>query len=99
MRRLTFWMPLLFPFDGGYGLLRDQLSRLKEIYGDVADFSRTVIAGDPIPECDAVLFPQMIGAGYHYAEQLKSYDRPVLVITSRFGTVDMWGWELISYQI
>lgn len=59
------------------GEYEEQLGRLKEIYGDVADFSGTVTAGDPIPECDAVLFPQMIGAGYHYAEQLKSYDRPV----------------------
>ena len=79
------------------GEYEEQLGRLNEIYGDVAEFSETVTAGEPIPECDAVLFPQMIGAGYHYADTLRSYGKPVLVITSRFGTVDMWDWELISY--
>ena len=76
----------------------EQLRKLQELYGDVADFLDTVIVGDPIPACDAVLFPQMIGAGYHYKEAYKSYDKPILVITSRFGTVDMWDWELISYM-
>lgn len=79
------------------GEYEEQLARLKEIYGDVAEFAGTVAVGDPVPECDAVLFPQMIGAGYHNRETLKGYGKPILVITSRFGTVDMWDWELISY--
>lgn len=79
------------------GEYEEQMERLRELYSDVADFGETVIAGEPVGECDAVLFPQMIGAGYHYAEALKEYGKPILVITSRFGTVDMWDWELISY--
>ncbi len=80
------------------GEYEQQLRKLKDLYGDVADFLDTVIVGDPIPECDAILFPQLIGAGYHYKEAYASYNKPILVITSRFGTVDMWDWELISYM-
>ena len=80
------------------GEYEEQLARLKELYGDVADFEPTVIAGEPIGDCDAVLFPQLIGAGYHYTEAFQNYNKPMLVITSRFGTVDMWDWELISYM-
>ena len=79
------------------GEYKQQLEILNAIYGDVAEFMDTVVAGDPIPECDAIVFPQMIGAGYHYKEALRQYDRPILVITSQYGTVDMWDWELISY--
>jgi hypothetical protein len=79
------------------GEYQEQLERLKEIYGNEAEFLGTVMVGETVPPCDAILFPQMIGAGYHYRDHLKAYDRPVLVITSQFGTVDMWDWELISY--
>jgi hypothetical protein len=75
-----------------------QLEILNDIYGDVAEFLDTVTAGEPIPECDAVVFPQLIGAAYHYKEALKRYDKPMIVITSQFGTVDMWDWELIAYM-
>lgn len=75
-----------------------QLNTLKEIYGDVADFLDTVIAGDELPECDAVCFPQLIGAAFHYTEAFERYNKPMVVITSQFGTVDMWDWELIAYM-
>ena len=75
----------------------EQLGKLKEIYGDVAEFLETVVVGDPIPECDAVLFPQLIGAAYGYKETIRDYEKKIIVITSRFGTVDMWDWELITY--
>ncbi|MBQ6540586.1 MAG: hypothetical protein IJL71_06145, partial [Oscillospiraceae bacterium] len=81
--------------DREVGEYFDQLTKLNEIYGGVAEFKDTVLVGDPIPECDAIVFPQMIGAGYHYKEALRDYDKPIVVITSQFGTVDMWDWELI----
>ena len=79
------------------GEYQEQLERLQEIYGEEAEFLDTVTVGEAVPPCDAMLFPQMIEAGYHYREQLKAYGKPMLVITSQFGTVDMWDWELISY--
>ena len=83
--------------DREVGEYSEQLAKLKEIYGGVADFLDTALVGDPIPACDAIVFPQMIGAGYHCKEALRAYNKPILVITSQFGTVDMWDWELISY--
>ena len=80
------------------GEYEEQLNTLIEIYGDTARFARPVWVGDPIPECDAIVFPQLIGAAYHYTETLKEYNKPAVVITSQFGTVDMWDWELITYM-
>ncbi len=80
------------------GEYKQQLEILNAIYGDVAEFMGTVVAGDPIPECDAIVFPQLIGAAYHYKDVLRQYDKPMIVITSQFGTVDMWDWELIAYM-
>ncbi len=76
----------------------EQLNKLIEIYGDTADFMPPAWVGDPIPDCDAIVFPQLIGAAYHYQDVLKAYDKPAVVITSQFGTVDMWDWELITYM-
>lgn len=80
------------------GEYKQQLEILNAIYGDVAEFMNTVVAGDPIPECDAIVFSQLIGAAYHYKDVLRQYDKPMIVITSQFGTVDMWDWELIAYM-
>ena len=80
------------------GEYKQQLEILNAIYGDVAEFMNTVVAGDPIPECDAIVFSQLIGAAYHYKDVLRQYDKPMIVITSPFGTVDMWDWELIAYM-
>ncbi|MCI7814483.1 MAG: hypothetical protein SO016_07010 [Lachnospiraceae bacterium] len=84
--------------DRERGEYQEQLDKLNEYYGEVADFMDTVIAGDKIPECDAIVFPQLIGAAYHYKEIFEQYNRPMVVITSQFGTVDMWDWELIAYM-
>lgn len=83
--------------DREEGEFKDQLSKLEELYGDTAEFMDAVITGEVIPECDAIIFPQLIGAAYQYKEEIANYKKPVIVITSQFGTVDMWDWELVSY--
>lgn len=84
--------------DRERGEYEEQLAKLLEFYGEVAEFLDTVTVGEAIPECDAIVFPQMIGAAYHYMDTLTGYGKPVVVITSQFGTVDMWDWELIAYM-
>ena len=71
------------------GEYEEQMGKLREFYGSVADFLDTVPVGEEIPDCDAIVFPQLIGAAYHYTETLTKYNRPIVVITSQFGTVDM----------
>lgn len=80
------------------GEFKEQLDRLKEMYGDVAEFLEPVCVGNPLPgEADAVVFPQLIGAAFKESESLKKYDLPMIVLTSKFGTVEMWDWEIVYY--
>lgn len=75
-----------------------QLAVLKEMYQDVAEFLDPVAVGDPVSEeADAVVFPQMIYEAFRVSEQLKAYNKPMIVLTSRFGTVEMWDWEIVTY--
>jgi hypothetical protein len=79
------------------GEFREQLGRLRDMYGDAAEFLEPVCAGDPLPKADAVVFPQLIGAAFKDKESLKKYNLPFVVLTSRFGTVEMWDWEIVSF--
>jgi hypothetical protein len=79
------------------GEFDEQLKRLREMYGDVAEFLTPVRVGDDLPDADAVVFPQLIGAAFRERERLERYDLPFVVLTSRFGTVEMWDWEIVSF--
>jgi len=75
----------------------NQLNILKVQLANEVEFQNPVKLGDLIPETDGVVFPQMLGDAYRKLEQLKALPQPLLVITSEFGTVSMWDWEIISY--
>lgn len=75
----------------------EQIACLRDYYADEMIILDTVEVGDRIPEADAILFPQLIGPAYEHKEQLRAYDKPMVVLTSRFGTVEMWDWEIISF--
>ena len=76
---------------------RQQMERLHDFYGDVAEFLPAVCLGDKMPEADAVLFPQLIFAAFRHNDIFKNIDLPIVVLTSRFGTVEMWDWEIVTY--
>lgn len=92
-------VPLFFEEanDRERGEFQEQMKRLNEFYGDVAEFLPPVQVGDPLPEADAVLFPQLIYAAFRHNTELTGYGLPMVVITSRFGTVEMWDWEIVTY--
>ncbi|NLF27602.1 MAG: hypothetical protein GX592_06855, partial [Clostridiales bacterium] len=76
----------------------EQLARLRDFYGDVAEFLAPVAVGEALPEgADAIAFPQMIFAAFRHDEMLKGYALPMVVLTSKFGTVEMWDWEIVTY--
>jgi hypothetical protein len=79
------------------GEFQEQLVRLSDMYGDVAEFLAPACAREPLPKADAVVFPQLIGAAFKDRESLKKYNLPFVVLTSRFGTVEMWDWEIVSF--
>jgi hypothetical protein len=74
-----------------------QLKKLKELFGADADFLEPVLLGSKMPEADAIVFPQLIGEAYSKADQIKKLGLPVVVITSEFGTVAMWDWEIVTF--
>ncbi len=92
-------VPLFFEEanDRERGEFQEQMKRLNEFYGDVAEFLPPVQVGDPLPEADAILFPQLIYAAFRHNPELTSYGLPMVVLTSRFGTVEMWDWEIVTY--
>lgn len=76
----------------------EQLERLKAFYGDCAEFLPETAVGSPIPQsADAIVFPQLIFAAFRHDSELTGYGLPLVVLTSKFGTVEMWDWEIITY--
>jgi hypothetical protein len=75
---------------------RTQLANLTQLLADDAELLPPVALGERLPEADAVLFPQLVGDAFKQLAQLEAVGRPFLVMTSEFGTVAMWDWEIVS---
>lgn len=74
-----------------------QVKALRELLGAEAELLPPVPLGSPLPEADAVVFPQLLGTVYGQVERLRHIPLPILIITSEFGTVSMWDWEIASF--
>lgn len=93
-------LPTLLPlyFDPGRDEGFDrQLDNLRALFGAEARFLPPVALGQPLPPADAVIFPQLLGEAYRRLADFQALGLPILIVTSEFGTVSMWDWELISY--
>jgi len=86
-------LPVRFPAaDEAFDL---QLDLLRELLGDVAEFLDPVTLGtERLPEAEAAVFPQVLGDAYRQVEALRALDMPRLIVTSEFGTMAMWDWEI-----
>lgn len=71
-----------------------QLGHLRRLLSPEAEILEPRRLGAPLPEADAVVFPQLLGAAYRQVDLVKAIRIPLLVITSEFATVSMWDWEL-----
>lgn len=91
--------PRLVPlfFSGRDAEFDTQLARLHELLADDAEILPELPLGAPLPEAEAVLFPQILGEAYRSMEAFRAIELPILVVTSEFGTVSMWDWEIASY--
>ncbi len=74
-----------------------QIKHLKELLADEAELLEPVALGSPLPAAEAIVFPQMLGDAYQQLDDIRAIDLPRLVITSEFGTMSMWDWEICSY--
>jgi hypothetical protein len=85
-------------FDPGRDANFDKhLSIVKKLLKDEAGFTEPYALGADLPDADAVIFPQMLGEAYRRIDDLKAISLPIMVITSAFGTVNMWDWEVVHY--
>jgi hypothetical protein len=89
-------VPVYFP-SGKDDEFSRQLSRLKRLLADEAEILTPVALGSTLPEADAILFPQLLGDAFKQIADLRRIDLPILIITSEFGTVAMWDWEIVSF--
>ncbi|HTP02956.1 MAG TPA: hypothetical protein VMJ64_16395 [Anaerolineales bacterium] len=74
-----------------------QLAKLRELLAEEAEIGEPVKLGKSVPETDAVIFPQMLGDAFRLVDDFRKLPQPLLVVTSEFGTVSMWDWEINSY--
>jgi len=89
-------LPVYFP--GGRDEEFDrQVARLRNLFNEQAEILKPVALGSSLPETDAVVFPQILGEAYNQLAAFKTINSPILVITSEFGTVSMWDWEITGF--
>lgn len=75
-----------------------QLANLRTLLADDAELLEPQPLGSAVPaEADAVLFPQLLGEAYRCVDHFRALKTPALILTSEFGTLSMWDWEIISY--
>lgn len=72
-----------------------QLTRLRELTGELADWLDPARLDAPIPDdASAVVVPDLNGLAYRMVDAFGRIQRPILLVTSEFGTVSMWDWEI-----
>ncbi len=74
-----------------------QVQNLKLLLSDVADILEPQSVSAKLPEAEAVVFPQLIGDAFKQIEDIKKITLPFIALTSEFGTVNMWDWEIVSF--
>jgi hypothetical protein len=89
-------VPLYFQSDQDHDFV-DQLACLKRLLAEDAEILPPIELGAPLPDADAVVFPQMLGEAYRRLADFRAIGMPILVSTSEFGTVSMWDWEINRY--
>ena len=89
-------VPIFFREDKT-GKFESQSEKLRELLGDVATLLPPLALGDPVPECDGVIFPEILGEAYRRAEDFRRIGKPILIVTSEFGTFSMWDWEIMNF--
>ena len=80
--------------DGGFDT---QLANLRKLLANDAEFLAPVPLGAKLPDCEAAVFPQLLGEAYRRVPDFRALTLPLLILTSEFGTLSMWDWELITY--
>ena len=99
--QVTLARPVLLPVsleqEPGESFRR-QLAALVELSEGLVEWRPAAWVGDPVADdVTAVVVPDMSGLAYRLLEELRRIPVPLLVVTSEFGTVSMWDWEIRDY--
>jgi hypothetical protein len=89
--------PVYFPSGQDSEDFNRQLEHLRRLLVEEVELLPPVAFGGDLPEADAVVFPQILGDAYRMVAAFQAVKLPMLVITSEFGTMSMWDWEIINY--
>ena len=74
-----------------------QKERMQKLYGEDTVFLPAVPIGEACTaKADMIVFFQLVGAVFRHRESLEKINIPVLILTSEFGTVEMWDWEIVA---
>ncbi|NAZ85643.1 hypothetical protein, partial [Kineococcus indalonis] len=77
---------------------REQLEHLRRLGGDLVQWLPPVPLSEAAgTSASAVVLPDLSGLAYRLLEQFRAVEVPLLVVTSEFGTVSMWDWEIRDY--
>jgi hypothetical protein len=74
-----------------------QVTQLRSMLAETVEILEPVALGEVLPKADAVVFPQILGEAYRQVEDFRRIEVPILIITSEFGTVSMWDWEIGNF--
>jgi hypothetical protein len=89
-------VPIYFP-DGRDEDFDIQLANLHDMLDGDIEILDPEPLGALLPETEAVVFPQLLGEAYRNLDAFYAIDVPILLITSEFGTMLMWDWEIANY--
>jgi hypothetical protein len=74
-----------------------QVANLSTLLADEAELLDPVELGGPLPDAEAVVFPQVLGEAYRRVDAFRRITIPILIIASEYGTVSMWDWEIAGF--
>ncbi len=90
-------LPVSLEQEPGESFAR-QLAALRALSDGLVEWRPPAWVGDAVADdVTAVVVPDMSGLAYRLLEELRSIRVPLLVVTSEFGTVSMWDWEIRDY--
>ena len=72
-----------------------QLAKLKELTSELVDWLEPAHIDRPVPAgTSAVVVPDLSGLAYRMVDSFRRIDVPILLLSTEFGTVLMWDWEI-----
>ena len=76
----------------------DRLQALRQLLCEEVEFLDAQQLGEPIcPQADGVLLPDLSGVAYRMVDRFAAITLPIFVVTSEYGTMAMWDWELVHF--